>query len=220
MCFHFQVKKIRTPLLHTFLFFLRWCCSHWNPSNYPWKEQKCLAKRHLSHFLWMLVFLLKWWILYFRLKWYCFRSCLTFRLMALSLMRCNLLPISGLLLTLLLMLDSSNGCDCSWARFIWVPFMLIHKSFVPRLRIKYYFYRLLGASHLLWSIDFWADSKLPNHTLPHSFFLKISFNQLIINVCLCTKVLDFSARVSLSSWGACLEGCWWATEVSDLLKQK
>lgn len=99
------------------------------------------------------------------------------------------------------------GQDSSGFRSCWYT-----KALSPRLRIKYYFYRLLGASHLLWSIDFWADSKLPNHTLPHSFFLKISFNQLIINVCLCTKVLDFSARVSLSSWGACLEGCWWATE--------
>lgn len=114
--------------------------------------------------------------------------------------------LSGLLLTLFLISDCSDfdefsGQDSSGFNSCWCM-----KDLSPWIWMRCYFYDLLGASHLLWSIAFWADSVLPDHTLTHSFFHKISFNQLIINVCLCAKVPDFSARARLSSRGPLMRG--------------
>lgn len=130
-------------------FFSRFCCCLWTLLIV--EEQNCLAERQLS-------LVLCW---YFLLKW-CFKSCLTVWLH--HLMSCITCSLSGLPLPLFMFSDCSgcndfSGEDSSVFNSCWC-----RKDLSPRIRMRYYFYDLLGASQLLWATDFLVDFKLPKHT--------------------------------------------------------
>lgn len=58
------------------------------------------------------------------------------------------------------------------------------------------------------------------HLALHLFSGVLKKNQLILNVCLCAEVLDFSARVCFSSRGPLVRDADGLLKVGDLQKQK
>lgn len=104
---------------------------------------------------------------------------------------------SGLPLPLFMFSDCSGCCDFSGEDSSGFNSCSCRKDLSPWIRMRYYFYDLLGASQFLWATDFWVDFRLPKHTLPHSFFIR----WLLISVpSMSAYVLDFSAGARLSSW--------------------